>query len=1503
MAMADDITLTVRVRDLTRGQFDDVRRRMRGMDGDIRRLGQASGQTGERFQRMSRDLQGAAGRLRQLQRDGNLARSEMDFMRRSMGLLSRDLRQAARDGDLTADEFRGLQRELERTRLDFDRLDNEIRRHDAVAQRSARAQRERLREEAAARRRAEREEQGRQRVANAAQRAAQARAREAVAAARRRAREEAAALREAGNIHAAAIRRRQQMDAAAARDERRQQMARANRFVAQQRRISNAHSAAIREEAQRNQRAEAERRRAEAAALAERRRAAAAAAADLQRRTGALAGRGGDDAGLTRRFRGLSDSSTQRMTRGFTRLAGAMDGVSGSTDRARRNVTALNDDLDTMSRVLQGALRDGRLSRREFDALSNGLRDVDRTARNLVRSGDLSRSAFRGMRGEAETLRARLRLLAGEGTRFGRLNDRLFLLQRRMTDAGDGAGRLRRTFGHLGGAGIRGLSQGLRGVGAALAPLNSGFQALRRGLRNGRNGAQILLAVLVLIGPVAQLLGTLLVTVLGGAFLALGAFALRSERTVTDAFNRMKTTVGASVREAAQPLKGALVQGMDQVSAAVLRMRPVLEAAFAATAPLVKDLVGSITDFAAGALPGMTASLQSAGPVIQGFREGMELIGKGIGEMFTAMTAGGGAEGLRQSFNNISGEIREALVDIGEFINAMGRSQTAALLASAIFETLSSILIVLEGAFKLVDNTLGPLLGLLEKTGILGGGLGILAKGMEALGISSVDTASGMKDLEDSFGRGSKSAKQLKVELADIDREIAKFESIRDQGVEFKAGDDPLPGLLQKRKDLLLAIATAEGDAADKTNEHAQSVQSLKDAMRELNADNLSFFDAQTRAGEAVDKMTESFKENGATLDASTEKGQKNRDSVSGVAKAHNDLIESAEKSGTSLEKVSKRTGELREQMIANVMETGRGREAAEAYVNALIGTPESVKTFIDLQKDAALEGMAAVKQAFVDQPGKKTITVDAMNDQALEALRAVGFKVERLPNGKVKVTTFNADALSDIAAVNLAMNNLDGKTANTYTYHHVRTIGLAAAAAGIAALGNPASAQALLGGASGGLADSLPRRGFAGGGATGRVLNGPGTKTSDSLIARLSRGEFVMQAKAVDMYGPDFMRAVNAGILEFPGFAGGGVTKKEKAARKAATGELTVSRFGKMAGFQDPEIRNQLSSDANDSVMDLVKHLNKWRSIIKKTTHGGLERFLLRSLDRAGRALLKQEKSLLKVNKSLEKAKDKLNDLKSSAAQLKESVKSGIVGEANITRAATAEDSRVTINTILSQMTGSSANSKQFASMLGQLRTRGLSSDLISQIGEAGVSGGGMETAAAILGGGKAEIKRINSLQAEIRRFAGQAGKTTADAMFASGIKAADGLVKGLTKNKKKIEAAMERIAIGMERAIKKALKIKSPSQVMEKVGWLTAEGFDVGVKKHGRAALPWESMLTTGPSTATGGGSGRGASSQPIVVNLSIAGRDLGEIVIDPLRRAISHRGGNVQAALGKA
>lgn len=57
---------------------------------------------------------------------------------------------------------------------------------------------------------------------------------------------------------------------------------------------------------------------------------------------------------------------------------------------------------------------------------------------------------------------------------------------------------------------------------------------------------------------------------------------------------------------------------------------------------------------------------------------------------------------------------------------------------------------------------------------------------------------------------------------------------------------------------------------------------------------------------------------------------------------------------------------------------------------------------------------------------------------------------------------------------------------------------------------------------------------------ATGGIFRGPGTGTSDSILARVSTGEGIVNARAVQHYGPEVVHMLNR--LRLPKFASGGV-------------------------------------------------------------------------------------------------------------------------------------------------------------------------------------------------------------------------------------------------------------------------------------------------------------------------------------------------------------------------
>jgi hypothetical protein len=266
--------------------------------------------------------------------------------------------------------------------------------------------------------------------------------------------------------------------------------------------------------------------------------------------------------------------------------------------------------------------------------------------------------------------------------------------------------------------------------------------------------------------------------------------------------------------------------------------------------------------------------------------------------------------------------------------------------------------------------------------------------------------------------------------------------------------------------------------------------------------------------------------------------------------------------------------------------------------------------------------------------------------------------------------------------------------------------------------------------------------------------------------------------------------------------------------------------------------------------------------------------------------------------------------------------VKGGVLSSANITKGASG-DKTVTVSSIMSGLTQSRDKATAFASALKDLQKRGVDKSLIQQIAEAGIDGGGLETAGALLGASSSEITTMNQLQGQIGKAAGSAGKTSADAVYGSAIKAQTAVVHMLTKSQDSLKKSMDKLTKSMEKAIEKAFGKKAAGGI---VGMAASGGIRSGltwVGEHGpeladlpvgsrvwsnpdsrrKAAAPWTSMLNTphrAPARAAvpvgGGGGGDG---QPLVVHLNIAGRDFGELWVDTARREVRARG-SIQATL---
>lgn len=157
-------------------------------------------------------------------------------------------------------------------------------------------------------------------------------------------------------------------------------------------------------------------------------------------------------------------------------------------------------------------------------------------------------------------------------------------------------------------------------------------------------------------------------------------------------------------------------------------------------------------------------------------------------------------------------------------------------------------------------------------------------------------------------------------------------------------------------------------------------------------------------------------------------------------------------------------------------------------------------------------------------------------------------------------------------------------------------------------------------------------------------------------------------------------------------------------------------------------------------------------------------------------------------------------------------------------------------VEQLTAQLEASAARIRRFNKQIEDLARRGLRKDLIAQLIGLGPEAGA-DLAQQLSQATNAQLKELNSAQAQLDAAAKKFGKSSADQMFDAGADAAKGFLAGLKGQKKAIEDLMIEIAKGLTTAIKKALGIRSPSKVFRDIGRDTGLGLVNGIKGMDRA------------------------------------------------------------------
>jgi TP901 family phage tail tape measure protein len=557
----------------------------------------------------------------------------------------------------------------------------------------------------------------------------------------------------------------------------------------------------------------------------------------------------------------------------------------------------------------------------------------------------------------------------------------------------------------------------------------------------------------------------------------------------------------------------------------------------------------------------------------------------------------------------------------------------------------------------------------------------------------------------------------------------------------------------------------------------------------------------------SLDAVDASIKKNGKSLDVTTEAGRANRKALDDVASASLKMLDANAKNGASQPELSKSLHGTYNDLLANYRAFGITGDKADTMARKVLGIPKGVKI------DTAIQNY-----------------IDSM------------LKLQGISN---------------------AADNLNGKTANVYVNTHATTFEQTVGLPGTMADGSKGQ----------GLGVYAPKK------ADGGAIHGPGTGTSDEIPAWLSNGEHVLTAAEVQKMGGQaavyrFRDMVDKG--QAPKFASGGAVfynspghmhesaaahanrlYREQQARAKELAKSYTYRYGELQKLGLEDGRGESYGTVNQSLSNGYQFSDRLRSAASSGNLPSQVGFLNATANHADATLRNLWAQSDRLGKSLTAAQARLTDL----TNVKNSTASSLRGEFKLSDVIsnTSMFGVPNITDVQGAATSKLHQIQAFGLKLNSLQKMGYSGAIVQEIAGMG-SAQGTVAADALIHASKSQVTQLNGTYTAMDSASNAAGIYVTNSMFKGGVSVAQGIVKGLESQQSAIARAMTNVGLGMEKALKKALGINSPSRVATDI----TDNFTGTIIDRQKAALNPISAHATAlghamvPSKSLFGGSG---------------------------------------------
>lgn len=378
------------------------------------------------------------------------------------------------------------------------------------------------------------------------------------------------------------------------------------------------------------------------------------------------------------------------------------------------------------------------------------------------------------------------------------------------------------------------------------------------------------------------------------------------------------------------------------------------------------------------------------------------------------------------------------------------------------------------------------------------------------------------------------------------------------------------------------------------------------------------------------------------------------------------------------------------------------------------------------------------------------------------------------------------------------------------------------------------------------------------------RVLSPRQTAAFEQLVAHLTQSSGAGNGAGFTKLGAAIPAGVAAGVKAGAPGANAAMTDLGKGLQSAFATELQISSPSKktrtLAAYTiDGLVQGFTGSTA--SVRSAARRVANYLYVdFGATGHKALQDTVARD----SKALLALANRRDAVATRLKAANKNLAQLQKSWAQEQSSVADSIMQSSSVVVDATNTNAMLTATQVVGNFATQSKAALAFAADLHKLEARGLNAAMVQQIAAAGVSGGAA-TARALASANSTQIHQLNQMQKTTVAASDKVGAAVADSMYGAGIRTAQGLVAGLRSQEKAIDHEMLRIALAMQKAIKVALGIHSPSTVAKKIGVFFPQGLGEGVTAGTHHAVSAAKAMSKAVEAASRpGGLGRGMAPQ---------------------------------------